>query len=269
MTHDRSALHLEALERWFAGCESAVVAFSGGVDSSLVAFLARLHLGRDRCLAVIGDSASLKRRDHAAARAFAVRHDIPLRIVATDELQDPRYRANPEDRCFHCKSVLFSGLEEIRRELGFACILGGENADDHGDYRPGLRAAADFGVRGPLAECGITKADLRAIARRLDLECCDKPASPCLSSRIPYFQEVTEAKLAQVEAAESWLEARGFEVVRVRHHDEVARIEVPTGRVEELRAMEPEVVRALSDLGFARVEIDREGFVSGKLNRAL
>ncbi|MBD3221645.1 ATP-dependent sacrificial sulfur transferase LarE [bacterium] len=269
MTHDRIDTILADLERWFAACPSAVVAFSGGVDSSLVAYLARRHLGRDRCLAVVGDSPSLKRRDLDGAVAFAARHDIPLRVVATTELDDPRYRANPEDRCFHCKSVLFDQLDQVRQELGFAHVLGGENVDDHGDYRPGLRAVARFAVRGPLAECEVTKDELRQLARRLDLACWEKPASPCLSSRIPYFSEITGAKLRQIEAGEAWLEQRGFAVSRVRHHGTHARIEVPRDQVAGLEAMRADLATAFADLGFATVEIDPEGFVSGKLNRAL
>lgn len=269
MAPDRVQNLLADLEAWFAGCDSALVAFSGGVDSSLVAYLARQHLGRDGSLAVIGQSASLKARDLAAAHVFASTHDLRLRVIETTELSDPLYRANPEDRCFHCKSTLFCALDEIRRDEGLACILGGENADDHGDYRPGLRAVARFGVRGPLAECGIGKDDLRRLARHLGLECWEKPASPCLSSRIPYHEPVTAAKLRQIEAAETWLETRGFDVARVRHHGELARVEVPPTRVDELAALGHEMVPAFLALGFARVEIDREGFVSGKLNRAI
>ncbi len=269
MSLDRIDAILADLEHWFAACPSAVIAFSGGVDSSLVAYLARRYLGRDRCLAVVGDSPSLKRRDLDGAVTFAARHDIPLRVITTTELDHPTYRANPEDRCFHCKSVLFEQLGKVRRELGFGRILGGENADDHGDYRPGLRAAARFEVRGPLAECGVTKVELREVARRLGLECWEKPASPCLSSRIPYYSEITGVKLGQIEAGEAWLEQRGFPVSRVRHHATHARVEVPVDRVAELEAMSDDVAPAFADLGFATVEIDPEGFVSGKLNRAL
>lgn len=269
MSTERVQIMIERLERWFAECESCVVAFSGGIDSSLVAYLARNHLGRERCLAVVGNSASLKTKDLADARQFADRYDIPLRIIETEELSSDDYRINPENRCFHCKSELFSKLDEVRRELGFRYILGGENLDDHGDYRPGLQAAAKFEVRGPLAECSITKNDLRAIARSLELECWEKPASPCLSSRIPYFQEITAIKLRQIEAGESFLAERGFPVSRVRHHDSYARIEVPHEQVPDLRSQETVLAEAFAELGFTRIEIDPEGFVSGKLNREL
>lgn len=269
MTEDRIQKLITDLETWFAECGSGVVAYSGGIDSTLVAWLSRKYLGRDKCLAVIGDSTSLKRRDLKAARAFADQYDIPMEIVPTCEMEDDAYRVNPEDRCFHCKSELYTRLEAVRERVGFAHILGGENVDDHGDYRPGLKAAAEFRVRGPLAECGITKEDLRAIARHFDLECWAKPASPCLSSRIPYFQEITAAKLERIEAGESILEGRGFPESRVRHHEDFARIEVPPEKLGELRAQESDLTIEFKNLGFARIEIDPEGFVSGKLNRAL
>jgi uncharacterized protein len=260
---------LNTLEEWFAGCESCVVAYSGGIDSALVAYLARMYLGRDRCTAAIGDSSSLKRKDLQEAQDFAAAHDIPLEVVPTCEMDDETYRQNPEDRCFHCKSELFSRLEGVRRRLGFAHILGGENADDQGDYRPGLQAVANHGVRGPLAECGVTKDELRAVARHLGLEIWDKPASPCLSSRIPYFQEITPAKLERVEKGEAALARRGFPVSRVRHHEGFARIEVPDFQVSRLQDMADELAAEFVEIGFPRIEIDPEGFVSGKLNREL
>jgi len=269
MTTDRTLKLIADLEAWFADCGSGVIAYSGGIDSTLVAWLARKYLGRDQCLAVIGDSSSLKRGHLDAARDFAVEHDIPLEIVPTCEMDVDAYRVNPEDRCFHCKSELYTRLEAVRERVGFAHILGGENVDDHGDYRPGLQAAANFKVRGPFAECGVTKGELRAIARHFGLDCWDKPASPCLSSRIPYFQEITTAKLERVEAGENLLEGRGFPESRVRHHEGFARIEVPSDKVDDLRAQETDLAAAFRDIGFARIEIDPEGFVSGKLNRAL
>ena len=269
MTDPRIETLIQRLEAWFADCDSALVAFSGGIDSALVAFLARRWLGRDRCLAVVGSSASLKSRDLQAARDFATEHDIRLEVVPTGELDDPVYRSNPEDRCFHCKSELYRRLEDVRTRHAVQMILGGENADDQGDYRPGLRAVERFGVRGPLAECGATKDELRAIARHFGLQIWDKPASPCLSSRIPYFQEVTAAKLERIERGETWLEQRGFPVARVRHPGAGARIEVPPARIGDLRRLEAELVEIFAGLGFEQVEIDPEGFVSGKLNRAL
>ena len=260
---------IQDLENWFRGCESCLIAFSGGIDSALVAWLARRFLGPERCLAVVGDSASLKQRDLQSAREFAAAQDIPLEVVPTCELEDPNYRGNPQDRCFHCKSELYTRLDAIRERVGFAMILGGENRDDHSDYRPGLTAAQKFGVRGPLAECGVGKDELRAIARRFGLDCWAKPASPCLSSRIPYFSEITPGKLRQIEAAEALLEERGFPVSRVRHHDSFARIEVPPEQLFDLLGQETELSSKFRSLGFERIELDPEGFVSGKLNREL
>ena len=260
---------VQDLENWFLDCDSCVIAFSGGIDSALVAFLARRFLGRERCLAVVGNSASLKQRDLLSARKFADSHDIPLDIVKTCEMDDPTYRGNPKDRCFHCKSELFSQLEAVRKQVGFAMVLGGENFDDNSDYRPGRIAVEQFKVRGPLAECGITKDELRLIARRFGLDCWEKPASPCLSSRIPYFSEITPEKLQQIEAGETLLEERGFPVSRVRHHSSFARIEVPPAQLANLREQEGELAAAFLDIGFSSIEIDPEGFVSGKLNRVL
>lgn len=258
------------LDAWFAACPAAAVAFSGGVDSALVAFWARRCLGRERATAWTADSPSLKRRDLELARAFCREHDIPLRELQTGEVDDPAYAANPVDRCFFCKTTLYETLVEALGESREAVwICSGANLDDQGDYRPGLRAAANAAVRHPLLECGIGKATIRALARRHGLRVWDKPASPCLSSRIPYGQPVTREKLAQIEAAEGWLWARGFEVCRVRHLGERARIEVPADRVADLERMWVEVETVFPSFGFAAVELDREGFVSGKLNRAI
>lgn len=256
------------LDAWFDACPSAAVAFSGGVDSALVAFWARRCLGRERAAAWTADSRSLKRSDLDDARAFAVAHDIPLRVLATGEVEDPAYAANPVDRCFFCKRTLYRAIADA---LGAArvWILSGANLDDAGDYRPGMAAAAEASVRHPLLECGIGKDTIRALAREHGLAVWDKPASPCLSSRIPYGQPVTAGKLARIEAAEAWLLARGFPVCRVRHDHGTARVEVPRDRVLPLGTLEPEMRAALLGFGFTDVAIDPEGFVSGKLNRAI
>jgi len=269
MESEKTLNMISKLEQWFAECESCVVAFSGGIDSSLVAFLARRFLGAENCLAVVGNSSSLKQRDFHGAREFAAKHDIPLEIVDTMEIDDPSYRVNPENRCYHCKSELFTQLETVRERTGFRHILGGENLDDHSDYRPGLQAAAQFRVRGPLAECSINKDELRKIARHFELECWEKPASPCLSSRIPYFNEITPEKLQQIENGESLLEKLGFPVSRVRHHSSFARIEVPAEQLPDLLRQEPQLTESFQEIGFSRIEIDPEGFVSGKMNRDL
>ncbi len=254
---------------WFSECPGALVAFSGGVDSSLVAFLARTLLGKAQVVAVISASPSLKLSDLDTAKAFCLNHDIPLRVIRTSELDNPDYFTNPANRCYFCKHTLYSDLNIYAREFEGWWILNGTNGDDLGDYRPGIQAGAEFQVRSPLAECHFRKPAVRALASSLGLECWDKPASPCLSSRIPYGQRVTEKKLRQIEAGEMFLNELGFPVVRVRHNDGKAIIEVPDEQVPALQRFAGTVNDHLLELGFGAVEIDTEGFVSGKLNRSL
>lgn len=240
------------------------------MDSSLVAALATRLLGPDRHQAVISASPSLKLSDLDAAKAFAARHHIPLRIIETRELSNPDYYLNPANRCFFCKHTLYTELEELARTRPGTWILNGTNTDDLGDYRPGLRAAEQFQVRSPLAECGLDKSDVRELAAAMGLECWNKPAAPCLSSRIPYGQQVTPEKLRRIESAEAWLQDQGFSVCRVRHVEEAtARVEVETGDVPRLQTLQPTLATAFARLGFDRVDIDPEGFISGKLNREL
>jgi uncharacterized protein len=231
--------------------------------------MAHEMLGDDRCLAVISASASLKMKDLEEARAFCDRYGIPLRIIATDEILDPNYFNNPSNRCYFCKQILYGDLDEIATELAPAWVLNGNNAEDAGDYRPGLIAAAEHAVRSPLAEIGMTKQDIRDVSALLQLECWNKPASPCLSSRIPYGERVTVDKLRRIEAAENYLNELGFSICRVRHAGNTARIEVPPERIDECLEYEEKLAAKLSELGFEEVEIDLEGFVSGKLNRAI
>ncbi len=259
----------EPLRAWFDACPFAVTAFSGGVDSSLVAWLATHLLGPERSLAVISASPSLKLSELDAAKAFAHRHAIPLQVVVTRELLDPDYFSNPANRCFFCKRTLYTELEDIARERPDAWILNGTNLDDLDDHRPGLEAARAFRVRSPLAESGLDKQAVRKLAADLGLECWNKPASPCLSSRIPYGERVTLEKLRRIEAAEAWLTAQGFPVCRVRHPGNNARVEVPCDRLAALQLLAPALSSALLPLGFQAVEIDPEGFISGKLNRDL
>ncbi len=260
---------LKRLEAWFADCPGALVAFSGGVDSSLVAFLARHHLGSGRAQAVISASASLKLSDLEEAKSFARRHDIRLRIIATDEITNPDYFKNPTNRCYFCKHTLYDELDELRREQPDWWVLNGTNADDFGDYRPGLTAAAEFSVRSPLADCGLSKQEVREAAEHFSLQCWNKPASPCLSSRVPYGEEITVQKLRQIEDAEAVLQAAGFPVSRVRHYGVTARVEVPAGDWEQLMSARGEITASIRSLGFEEVEFDEEGFVSGKLNRVI
>ena len=260
---------LHKLEAWFANCPGALIAFSGGVDSSLAAFLAQYFLGRESMLAVISASPSLKLSDLAAAKDFAQSYDMPLRVITTQEMQNPDYFNNPSNRCYFCKHTLYDELAEIRKEFPGWWVLNGTNVDDHGDYRPGLKAADEFEVRSPLADCGLTKDEVRALAEHFELNCWDKPASPCLSSRVPYGEQITVAKLRQIEDAEAIVKASGFPINRVRHLGAIARVEVPETDVEQLQLERSAIVAEILKLGFERVEFDEEGFVSGKLNRVL
>ncbi len=260
---------IQRLESWFHQCPGTITAFSGGVDSSLVAFLARRFLGKENSLAAISASPSLKMSELEEARKFALSHDIRLQVVVSGEIEDPNYFSNPANRCYYCKDALYSELEKTRQEHPQWWVVNGQNSDDAGDYRPGLHAASEHAVRAPLAENGIDKAMVRAIAAHFELQCWDKPASPCLASRIPYGERVTVQKLRQIEEAEAELKAQGFPIARVRHYGEHARIEVPPERVAELREMETSLAEKLKEVGFDQIEIDREGFVSGKLNRAI
>ncbi len=260
---------LQKLEAWFANCPGALIAFSGGVDSSLAAFVAKHFLGRESVLAVISASPSLKLSDLAVAKEFAQTYDVPLRVITTQEMQHPEYFNNPSNRCYFCKHTLYDELAGIRQDFPDWWVLNGTNVDDHGDYRPGLKAADEFEVRSPLAECGLTKQDVRALAEHFELNCWDKPASPCLSSRVPYGEQVTVAKLRQIEDAEAIVNASGFPINRVRHLGAIARVEVPETDVKQLQLQRPSIVAEILKLGFERVEFDQEGFVSGKLNRVL
>jgi uncharacterized protein len=247
---------------------SAAVAFSGGIDSTVVAQAAQLALG-DRAVAVTADSPSVARSELEDARRLAEQIGIRHLVVATDEFADPDYVRNDGSRCYFCKSELYGRIETLLPDLGVAVICSGANLDDQGDYRPGLKAAAEHQVRHPLQEAGFTKADVRALALAWGLPTWDKPASPCLSSRLAPGVEVTRERTARVEAAERYLHGLGIRECRVRLHEgELARIEVPPA--ELARLAEPEVRDALArrfkELGFRFVALDLEGFRSGSLN---
>ena len=249
------------------GLGSVVLGLSGGVDSSLLADVCRDELG-DRAVAVIARSPSLPRRELDTAREVADTIGIEHVIVDTAEVADPRYAANPRNRCYFCKDELFTHLEHVAAERGFETIAYGENLDDDGDHRPGRRAAIDHDVRAPLREAGLTKADVRRIARRLDLPVWDKPAFACLASRFPYGTEITPERLAQVDAAEQALFELGFEQFRVRYHGDVARIEVDPDHLDDVVARAGEVVDRVRAAGFAHVTLDLAGYRRGSLNRS-
>lgn len=245
-----------------------LVAFSGGVDSTFLVKVAFDVLG-DRAVAVTADSPSLPRRELEEARRLAAEIGVRHLVIETHELDDPRYAANPSNRCYFCKTELFTRLEGLARELGFRWLAYGENADDALGHRPGAQAAQEFGVRSPLREAGLTKADVRALSRRLGLPVWDKPAFACLSSRFPYGSTITAEKLRQVEVAEQVLWELGFRQFRVRHHGDIARIEV--GREERIRLLEvaEEVSDRLRALGFLYVTMDLLGYRTGSMNEVL
>ncbi|HXG92865.1 MAG TPA: ATP-dependent sacrificial sulfur transferase LarE [Blastocatellia bacterium] len=249
---------------------SVIVAFSGGVDSAYLAYAANSELG-SRALAVTGDSASYPTFQRELADKLTAQFGIRHEIIFTEEFDDPNYTSNPANRCYYCKSELYTKLNELARERGFAVICDGTNADDVGDYRPGRQAAREMDVRSPLLECGLTKADIRELSRRAGLPTWDEPASACLSSRIPYGQVVTIEKLTMVDKAEIALKQLGFRQVRVRHHGDVARIEV--AEQEMALALTIEMARRMSEalkrIGFRYVALDLEGYRTGSLNEGI
>jgi uncharacterized protein len=247
-----------------------LVAFSGGVDSSYLAFAAHRLLG-DAALAVTAESPSYPRSHREMAERIAREFGIPHRFVATAEMESEAYRANAPDRCYHCKSELFEVLGRLREELGFDAVAYGVNRDDTRDFRPGHRAAAERGVLSPLLAAELGKEEIRALSREAGLPTADLPASACLSSRLPYGTAVTPERLRQVEAGEERLRALGFRQVRVRHHGPLARVEVDPS--ELARALDPgvaaRIVAELKPLGFRWVSLDLEGYRMGSLNEAL
>ena len=259
---------LDALRASLGAMDSALVAYSGGVDSSLVAFLAAEVLGA-KALAVTSGSASLKRSDLSLARRLAEEWGMRHRVIVTDELSKPDYRANPVNRCFHCKTSLYTALADIARQEGFAEILNGTNIDDLGDHRPGLIAAEDFAVRSPLVEARVDKAGVRALAAHLGLDNADKPQSACLSSRFPYGASINAERLAQVEQAEECLARLGFVEFRVRHHEDVARLEIGAGELGRALELRDTLQAEIQACGYRFVALDLGAFRSGSLNEGI
>mgnify|MGYP001176546464 FL=1 len=258
----------QALLQVMRGYDSAIVAFSGGIDSSLVAYVAGQVLG-DKALAVTSGSASLKRTDLALSKRLSDDWGIAHQIIVTDELTKADYRANPTNRCFHCKTSLYTELDGIARTRGYTHILNGTNLDDLGDHRPGLIAADNHAVKSPLVAAGFHKADIRALAKHLGLENADKPQAACLSSRFPYGSAINQELLAQVEAAENVLAEYGFSQFRVRHHGEVARLEILREEFELAVQHHEALQREIQALGYRFVAMDLGGFRSGSLNEGL
>ncbi|MEP6692225.1 MAG: ATP-dependent sacrificial sulfur transferase LarE [Gemmatimonadaceae bacterium] len=271
MPADLSAARVKeaALIALLRSAGDVVVGFSGGVDSAYLACVAVEALGADRVTAVIGRSASYPEEQWANARTVAVRVGLTVREVDTDELADPRYAANPSNRCYFCKSELWSRLRPIADAVGAGVLVDGTNADDLCEYRPGARAAAEHGVRSPLAEVGLTKSEIRALSRERGIPTWSRPSSPCLASRLPYGTPVTVERLRAVERAERVLRELGVTGdLRVRHHGDLARVELTSSELDRwLGARDvAELERAVRTAGFARVAIDLHGFRSGSLN---
>lgn len=265
-----SALKEQRLRELVSSFDSLIIAFSGGVDSAYLGWVATQVLG-PAALCVTADSPSYPDRHRQLAIRVAGEFGFRHEIVHTRELERLEYRANPTNRCYFCKHELYSLLTAVAQEQQFAAIADGSNADDRGDYRPGRQAAREFGVRSPLDEVDLTKAEIRELSHRAGLPTWDEPASACLSSRIPYHSEVTDEKLRMIERAEDVLHALGFRVCRVRHHDRLARLEI--GQDELPRALQPEVrerlITELKAIGYAHVTIDLQGYRMGSLNEGL
>lgn len=261
----------QRLKGLIAEMQSVVVAFSGGVDSTLVLKVALDVLGKDCVLAATGVSPSLPQRELESVKQLASLLNAPLELVNTDEINNPAYAANSPSRCYHCKTELYTCLTQLAKQRGFATIANGVNLDDQGDFRPGIKAAKEWSVRAPLMEAALAKHEIRTLANELAIPNWQKPALACLSSRVAYGTTVTVQILSQIERAEAFLYQRGFSNFRVRHHSKVARIEVSPSDMQRLLAdpLRTEVVSAMKNLGYNYITLDLQGFRSGSGNEAL
>ncbi|WP_310427315.1 ATP-dependent sacrificial sulfur transferase LarE [Chamaesiphon sp. VAR_48_metabat_135_sub] len=261
---------LEKLRNLFREMERGLIAYSGGIDSTLVAKIAYDILG-DRALAVTAKSPSLLPEELADAIEQAKSIGIAHQIVETHEMENPNYSSNPVNRCYFCKSELHDTLKPLALELGYLYVIDGVNADDLQDYRPGIQAARERGARSPLAELGITKLEVREIAKFLELSCWNKPAQPCLSSRFPYGEEITIPKLNRVGRAEIYLRRLGYENIRVRSTGDTAKIELPSELIQQFIANTnlSKLIETFQSFGFVYITLDLEGYRSGKLNQVL
>jgi len=264
----------ERLDEYFKAQQHAIIAYSGGVDSALLAYAAHRALADDM-VAVLADSPSLARREYRFAVDFAQTHGMPLQIIRTREMENPKYQINHSDRCYYCKQALFEKIEALRAQLQRASgvapwpVCYGVNLDDLGDFRPGIQAAREASIQAPYVELEFSKQTIRAICAYYNLEVAEKPAMPCMASRIAYGEEVTEEKLSQVEKAENFLYDLGLPVLRVRHHGDTARIEVPSQDFATILNHQKAIRQKFHDLGFVYVSLDLDGFRSGSLNSAL
>jgi uncharacterized protein len=268
LSHELAA-KLEGLQKRLAVMKGILVAYSGGVDSSLLLKVAAMTPAR--VLAVTAASPTYPEAEIAAAARLAAELGVQHIVIETQEMANPMFTANPPERCYHCKKELFATLQQLAREHGLQVVVDGANADDRSDFRPGSRAARELNVRSPLQEAGLTKAEIRQLAQFLNLPNWDKPSMPCLSSRIPYGQAITPAKLEQVAAAEAFLNQLGLKTVRVRHHGAIARLEVTPSAFALLidAGVREKIVNQLHNIGFTYITLDLEGFRSGSMNAAL